>query len=125
MAGSLEREIKLRFDSTDAARTAVLGLDTTLVRPRRLQSDIILDTEDARLSGARSAKALTACTSSRKLAKAGRYTLGCKLTSAVRSARRRGSVRVLLRTTFTPTGGAARTITRVVTLKKTSSGVTG
>ena len=77
------------------------------------------------LSGARSAKELIACTSSRKLAKAGRYTLGCKLTSAVRSARRRGAVRVLLRTTFTPTGGAARTITRVVTLKKTSSGVTG
>jgi hypothetical protein len=47
------------------------------------------------------------------------------LTSAVRSARRRGAVRVLLRTTFTPTGGAARTITRLVTLKKTSSGVTG
>jgi len=55
MAGSLEREIKLRFDSPDAARTAVLGLDTTLVRPRRLQSDIILDTEDGRLSDARSA----------------------------------------------------------------------
>ena len=77
------------------------------------------------LSGARSAKALTACTSSRKLAKAGRYKLSCKLTSAIRSARRRGAVRVLLRTTFTPTGGAARTTTRVVTLKKTSSGVTG
>ena len=77
------------------------------------------------LSGARSARALIACTGSRKLTKAGRYKLSCKLTSAIRSARRRGAVRVLLRTTFTPTGGTARTITRVVTLKKTSSGVTG
>ncbi len=55
MAGSLEREIKLRFDSVDAARAAVLALDAALVRARRLQSDIILDTEDGRLSGARSA----------------------------------------------------------------------
>ncbi len=55
MAGSLEREIKLRFDSADAARTAVLALETTLVRARRLQSDIIMDTDDGRLSGARSA----------------------------------------------------------------------
>lgn len=55
MAGSLEREIKLRFDSADTARAAVLGLDATLVRARRLQSDIVLDTEDGRLSGVRSA----------------------------------------------------------------------
>ncbi len=55
MAGSLEREIKLRFESVEAARGAVLGLDAALVRARRLQSDIILDTEDGRLSGARSA----------------------------------------------------------------------
>jgi hypothetical protein len=32
---------------------------------------------------------------------------------------------VTLRTTFTPTGGSARTVTRTVTLRKTSSGVTG
>ncbi len=55
MAGSLEREIKLRFDSADAARGAVLALDATLVRARRLQSDIILDTADGTMAGARSA----------------------------------------------------------------------
>jgi hypothetical protein len=32
---------------------------------------------------------------------------------------------VRLKTTFTPTGGSARSVTRTVTLKKTSSGVTG
>jgi len=75
--------------------------------------------------GSPNAKRLTACKGSKKITKAGRYTLSCKLTSAVRSARRKNSIRVTLRTTFTPTGGTARTITRVVTLKKTSSGVTG
>uniref|UniRef100_A0A6J5ZT19 Unannotated protein n=1 Tax=freshwater metagenome TaxID=449393 RepID=A0A6J5ZT19_9ZZZZ len=76
-------------------------------------------------ASSRSARRVTACRASKKLSKAGRYKLSCKLTSAARSARRKGSIRVSLRTTFTPTGGAARTVTRTVTLKKTSSGVTG
>jgi hypothetical protein len=76
-------------------------------------------------STARSAKRLTACAGSKKLTKAGRYKLTCKLTSAARSARRRGAIRVTLTTTFKPTGGTARSVTRTVTLKKTSSGITG
>ena len=76
-------------------------------------------------SSGRSAKLTTACRGTKKVTKAGRYRLSCQLTSAARSARRKGSIRVSLKTTFTPTGGAARTITRIVTLKKTSSGVTG
>ncbi len=74
---------------------------------------------------ARSARAVTACRGSKKISKAGRYRVSCKLTSAARSARRRHAIRVTLRTTFTPTGGSARTVTRTVTLRKTSSGVTG
>ena len=76
-------------------------------------------------STARSAKRVTACTGSKKITKAGRYKLTCKLTSAARSASRRGAIRVTLTTTFKPTGGTARSVTRTVTLKKTSSGVTG
>ena len=76
-------------------------------------------------AGARNSKTLTACRSSRKITKAGRYKLTCTLTSAARSARRRGPIRVTLTTTFTPTGGTARSATRKVTLKKASSGVTG
>ncbi len=76
-------------------------------------------------SSARSAKTVTACRDSKKISKAGRYRLSCKLTSAARAARRKHSIRLTLRTTFTPTGGSARTVTRTVTLKKTSSGVTG
>jgi len=76
-------------------------------------------------SSARSAKTVTACRDSKKISKAGRYRLSCKLTAAARAARRKHSIRVTLRTTFTPTGGSARTVTRTVTLRKTSSGVTG
>jgi hypothetical protein len=76
-------------------------------------------------SAARSARTLTACTGSKKITKAGRHKLNCNLTSAARSARRRGSIRVTLTTTFTPTGGVASTVSRTVTLKKSSSGVTG
>jgi hypothetical protein len=76
-------------------------------------------------SGARNAKPVTACTGSKKITKAGRHKVNCKLTSAARSARRRGSLRMTLTTTFTPTGGTASAISRMVTLKKTSSGVAG
>ena len=76
-------------------------------------------------SGARSSKTVKACSGSRKVTKAGRYRIDCKLTSAARSARRRGSLRMTLITTFTPTGGTASAIERKVTLKRTSSGVTG
>ena len=76
-------------------------------------------------SSAHSAKTVTACRDSKKISKAGRYRLSCKLTAATRAARRNHSIRLTLRTTFTPTGGSARTVTRTVTLRKTSSGVTG
>jgi adenylate cyclase class 2 len=48
----LEREVKLRFDSGDAARAAVRRLGAEPLRARRLQDDLLLDTEDLRLAGA-------------------------------------------------------------------------
>lgn len=39
----LEREIKLRFESVDAARSAVAALGATPRRARRLQDDLMLD----------------------------------------------------------------------------------
>ncbi len=44
MAGALEREIKLRFETADEARTAVRASGASLLRARRLQSDALLDT---------------------------------------------------------------------------------
>lgn len=54
MATTLEREIKLRFDSAEAARAAVLAAGATPVRARRLQEDCLLDTADDLLRRLRS-----------------------------------------------------------------------
>ena len=43
MTLALEREVKLRFDSVDEARTAIAGSDATPIRSRRLQEDYLLD----------------------------------------------------------------------------------
>jgi adenylate cyclase class 2 len=40
----MEREIKLRFDSPEIARNALLALGAVPLRPRRLQSDTVYDT---------------------------------------------------------------------------------
>lgn len=49
MAAILEREIKLRFESPEAARDAVAGTGATPIRSRRLQEDCLLDTDDEML----------------------------------------------------------------------------
>src|ERR1700692_782872 len=46
MAAILEREVKLRFDSAEVARTAVVRTGATPLRSRRLQEDCLLDTAD-------------------------------------------------------------------------------
>ena len=46
----LEREVKLRFASVDAARAAVRQSGATPLRGRRLQEDCILDTRERTLS---------------------------------------------------------------------------
>jgi len=53
-ASTLEREIKLRFQSPAEAREAVLGIGATPVRGRRLQEDCLLDTADEQVRAARS-----------------------------------------------------------------------
>ncbi len=49
MAAILEREIKLRFESAEAARLAVLATGASPVHSRRLQEDCLLDTADGML----------------------------------------------------------------------------
>ena len=49
MNAILEREIKLRFESPEVARTAILRAGATPVRCRRLQEDCLLDTADETL----------------------------------------------------------------------------
>jgi len=45
----LEREVKLRFDNADQARSAILAAGATPLKCRRLQEDCLLDTEDEML----------------------------------------------------------------------------
>lgn len=45
----IEREVKLRFASPEAARAAILAAGATPLRSRRLQEDALLDTEDESL----------------------------------------------------------------------------
>jgi adenylate cyclase class 2 len=45
----LEREVKLRFDNPDQARSAILAAGATPLKCRRLQEDRLLDTEDEML----------------------------------------------------------------------------
>jgi adenylate cyclase class 2 len=49
MPATLEREIKLRFDSAAGARSAVLAIGARPFRARRLQQDVLLDTESGTL----------------------------------------------------------------------------
>src|SRR5579872_4031975 len=49
MAAILEREVKLKFESADAARAAVARTSATPLRGRRLQEDCLLDTIDESL----------------------------------------------------------------------------
>ena len=48
-ATSLEREIKLKYDSVESARAAVLAAGASRLLGRRLQEDALLDTEDESL----------------------------------------------------------------------------
>jgi len=45
----IEREVKLRFDSLEDARAAILTAGATPLRCRRLQEDALLDTDDETL----------------------------------------------------------------------------
>jgi len=81
-------------------------------------------TRSSRSSSARAAAA-SVCSVSRTASKAGTYTLSCKVNSATRKAQKKGKVRVLLRTTFTPTGGTARTLNRVAILPSLKPKYTG
>ncbi len=63
------------------------------------------------------AAVLTVCKTSGKATKAGWVKLTCKLSKATRAALRQRSLRVSVKTTFTPTGGLPASKTQVVTLK--------
>jgi adenylate cyclase, class 2 len=50
MSAHMEREVKLRFDSPELARAALLSLGAVPLRPRRLQSDTVFDLPERTLA---------------------------------------------------------------------------
>ena len=52
----IEREVKLSFDSPDQARAALVAVRATLLRPRRLQHDILFDTRRPAVAQRRGAR---------------------------------------------------------------------
>ncbi len=76
-------------------------------------------------AGSARTRSVAACRTTRTIIGAGRYTVRCRLSRAARDARKKRSIRVTLRTTFTPAGGTARTKIRVVRLKKTGPSYAG
>ncbi len=95
-----------------SVKVGVKALTSTVVVPGRGK----LTQRVTRRSKA--AAVLTVCKTSRKVTKAGTVKLTCKLSSATRAALRKRSLRVRVKTTFTPTGGLTASKTKLIKLKR-------
>ncbi len=94
-----------------SVKVGLKALTSTVVLPGRGALTQIVTRKSA--TGA----VLTVCKTSAKVTKAGKVKLTCKLSSATRAALRKRSLRVSVKTTFTPTGGLSASKTQAVTLK--------
>ncbi len=65
------------------------------------------------------ARTMTVCTAQKTVAKAGTMTITCSLSAKARAARKKQSLKLRLVTTFTPTGGTAKSVSKTLVLKKT------
>ncbi len=68
---------------------------------------------------AKTARTMTVCTARKTVAKAGWVTITCRLSAKARAARKMHSLKLRLVTTFTPTGGTAKSVSKTLVLKKT------
>ncbi len=68
---------------------------------------------------AKKARTMTVCTVRKTVAKAGWVTITCRLTAKARAARKKQSLKLRVVTTFTPTGGSAKSVSKTLVLKKT------
>ncbi len=78
-----------------------------------------LSTRRASLEMAKTARTMTVCTARKTVAKAGWVTITCSLSAKARAARKKHSLKLRLVTTFTPTGGSAKSVGKTLVLKKT------
>ncbi len=65
------------------------------------------------------ARTMTVCKAQKTVAKAGTVKIICSLTAKARAARKKHSLKLRLVTTFTPTGGSAKSVSKTLVLKKT------
>ncbi len=68
---------------------------------------------------AKKAGTMIACRARTTVATAGKVTITCRLNKKARAARKQHALKVRLVTTFTPTGGTAKSISKTLVLKKT------
>ncbi len=68
---------------------------------------------------ATTARRMTVCTARKTVAKAGTVSITCRLNAKARAVRMTHSLKVRLVTTFTPTGGTAKSLSTTLVLKKT------
>ncbi len=104
-------------------KRSVLSITTQLNLPGAGKVVQVGTTRSSTRAGERAKKAGTmiVCTARKTVAKAGKVTIICRLTAKARAARKTQSLKVRLVTTFTPTGGTAKSVTRTLVLKKTGS----
>jgi uncharacterized delta-60 repeat protein len=124
------RSISAAFDESPKPPSNRLVIRSTATRGSSVRTRVgvpgagkITQRGTYRSAGGRASR--TACTSSKSASKAGTYTLTCRLNSAARAQRKKGKLRVRIRTTFTPTGGTARTQARTVTFTSLKPNYTG
>ncbi len=98
-----------------SVKVGVKALTSTVVLPGRGTL-----TQIVRRSVKKKSKSvkITVCKTSKKVTKAGTVKLTCKLSSATRKARVKRSLRVRMKTTFTPTGGLKASKTKTIKLKR-------
>ncbi len=86
----------------------VVQVGTTRLSPPRRSSQM-----------AKTVRTMTVCTARKTVAKAWKVTITCRLTAKARAANKTHSLTVRLVTTFTPTGGTAKSVSKTLVLKQT------
>ncbi len=104
-------------------KRSVLSITTQLNLPGAGKVVQVGTTRSSTRAGemAKKARTMIVCTARKTVAKAGKVTIICRLTAKARAARKTQSLKMRLVTTFTPTGGTAKSVTRTLVLKKTGS----
>ncbi len=87
--------------------------------PQKITTQLKLPGPGKVVQVAKKARTMTVCTARKTVAKAGWVTITCRLSAKARAARLKQSLKLRLVTTFTPTGGSAKSVSKTLVLKKT------